>query len=108
VRSIMKVYWFSGDGLYGNALGDPDWPQTDASISAQNHGAREYALAYLRDRHADRRRVCTRHYLDEATFRRTRARTPCKMDHRDHCREALVDPLNAGSSATTRPPVATP
>ncbi|MBK9469040.1 MAG: NAD(P)/FAD-dependent oxidoreductase [Pseudomonadales bacterium] len=50
----FRVYWFSGDGLYGNVLGDPDWPHKDVSISAQNHGAREYALAYLRERFADR------------------------------------------------------
>jgi 4-hydroxyacetophenone monooxygenase len=50
----FRVYWFSGDGLYGNVLGDPDWPQKDVSISAQNHGAREYALAYLRERFAER------------------------------------------------------
>jgi 4-hydroxyacetophenone monooxygenase len=50
----FRVYWFAGDGLYGNVLCDPDWPHTDVSISAQNHGAREYALAYMRERFAGR------------------------------------------------------
>ncbi|MFM7785483.1 MAG: flavin-containing monooxygenase, partial [Gammaproteobacteria bacterium] len=50
----FRVYWFAGDGLYGNVLRDPDWPQQEYSISAQNHGAREYALSYLRERFADR------------------------------------------------------
>ena len=50
----FRVYWFTGDGLYGNVLCDPDWPDREHSISAQNEGARQYAHAYMEAKFADR------------------------------------------------------
>lgn len=50
----FRVYWFTGDGLYGNVLMDENWPTPDVSISAQNHGAREYALHYIHTKLKDR------------------------------------------------------
>lgn len=50
----FRVYWFTGDGLYGNVKMDPDWPNQDVSISAQNDGARTYALQYIHRKLADR------------------------------------------------------
>ena len=44
----FRVYWFSGDGLYGNVLQDENWPNKNVSISAQNDAARTYALQYMR------------------------------------------------------------
>lgn len=50
----FRVYWFTGDGLYGNVVRDPAWPDQDVSISAQNDGARRYALAYMEKKFAER------------------------------------------------------
>jgi len=50
----FRVYWFTGDGLYGNVVRDASWPNQDVSISPQNNGAREYALAYIQRKFADR------------------------------------------------------
>ncbi len=50
----FRVYWFTGDGLYGNVCQDDSWPDKSMSISAQNEGARQYALAYLNRKLADR------------------------------------------------------
>lgn len=50
----FRVYWFSGDGLYGNVLRDPGWPNQELSISAQNEAAREYAEGYMKAKFADR------------------------------------------------------
>lgn len=50
----FRVYWFTGDGLYGNVLRDPTWEDQSLSISAQNDGARQYALAYMQRKFADR------------------------------------------------------
>lgn len=50
----FRVYWFTGDGLYGNVCQDDSWPDKSMSISAQNEGARQYALAYLNHKLADR------------------------------------------------------
>lgn len=50
----FRVYWFTGDGLYGNVLRDPTWEDQGLSISAQNDGARQYALAYMQRKFADR------------------------------------------------------
>jgi len=43
----FRVYWFTGDGLYNNVKMDPDWPDQDVSVSAQNDAARRYALQYI-------------------------------------------------------------
>ena len=50
----FRVYWFTGDGLYGNVLMQEDWPHKDVSISAQNDGARQYALHYIQAKLAGR------------------------------------------------------
>ncbi len=50
----FRVYWFTGDGLYGNVKMDPEWPNKDVSISAQNDGARTYALQYINRKLASR------------------------------------------------------
>jgi 4-hydroxyacetophenone monooxygenase len=50
----FRVYWFTGDGLYGNVLMDENWPNKDVSVSAQNDGARMYALQYIRNKLKDR------------------------------------------------------
>lgn len=50
----FRVYWFSGDGLYGNVQMEPDWPHQDVSISAQNDAVRNYALHYITTKLADR------------------------------------------------------
>lgn len=50
----FRVYWFTGDGLYGNVLMEEGWAGDPASISAQNDGARQYALHYIRTKLAAR------------------------------------------------------
>ena len=50
----FRVYWFTGDGLYGNVKVEADWPHQDVSISAQNDAARQYALHYIQTKLADR------------------------------------------------------
>ncbi len=50
----FRVYWFSGDGLYGNVKMEPDWPNQDVSISAQNDAVRNYALHYINTKLASR------------------------------------------------------
>ncbi|MCP5395202.1 MAG: NAD(P)/FAD-dependent oxidoreductase [Sphingomonadaceae bacterium] len=50
----FRVYWFTGDGLYGNVCGDEGWDDSDNSISAQNQAARDYALYYIQNKLADR------------------------------------------------------
>ncbi|WP_030539925.1 NAD(P)/FAD-dependent oxidoreductase [Sphingobium sp. DC-2] len=50
----FRVYWFTGDGLYGNVKMDADWPNKDVSISAQNDAARNYALHYIHNKLAGR------------------------------------------------------
>ena len=50
----FRVYWFSGDGLYGNVKMEADWPNKDVSISAQNDAVRNYALHYINGKLADR------------------------------------------------------
>jgi 4-hydroxyacetophenone monooxygenase len=50
----FRVYWFAGDGLYGNVLRDMAWPNQDVSISAQNEAARAYAANYLQTKFASR------------------------------------------------------
>jgi 4-hydroxyacetophenone monooxygenase len=50
----FRVYWFTGDGLYGNVKMDENWPDKDVSISAQNDAARQYALHYIRNKLANR------------------------------------------------------
>jgi 4-hydroxyacetophenone monooxygenase len=50
----FRVYWFTSDGLYGNVCQDDNWPDKSMSISAQNEGARQYALAYIHRKLDDR------------------------------------------------------
>jgi len=50
----FRVYWFTGDGLYGNVKMEEDWPNKDVSISAQNDAARTYALQYIQRKLAGR------------------------------------------------------
>jgi 4-hydroxyacetophenone monooxygenase len=50
----FRVYWFTGDGLYGNVRMEADWPNKDVSISAQNDAVRNYALHYIKTKLADR------------------------------------------------------
>jgi len=50
----FRVYWFSGDGLYGNVKVEPDWPNQNVSISAQNDAVRNYALQYIQTKLASR------------------------------------------------------
>lgn len=49
----FRVYWFTGDGLYGNVLKDPQW-SSPVSISAQNDAARSYALGYIQEKLKER------------------------------------------------------
>ena len=50
----FRVYWFTGDGLYGNVVRDPNWTNLDYSISPQNDGARRFAESYIDRKLADR------------------------------------------------------
>ena len=50
----FRVYWFTGDGLYGNVRMEADWPNKDVSISAQNDAVRNYALHYIHTKLANR------------------------------------------------------
>ena len=50
----FRVYWFTGDGLYGNVKMEADWPNKDVSVSPQNDAARTYALQYIHRKLADR------------------------------------------------------
>jgi 4-hydroxyacetophenone monooxygenase len=50
----FRVYWFSGDGLYGNVKMEADWPNQNVSISAQNDAVRNYALHYIHTKLASR------------------------------------------------------
>lgn len=50
----FRVYWFAADGLFANVLKDPNWPNQDVSVSAVNEGMRQYALAHMRHKFADR------------------------------------------------------
>ncbi|SNS74753.1 4-hydroxyacetophenone monooxygenase [Sphingomonas laterariae] len=50
----FRVYWFAADGLFANVLVDPNWPKDSPSVSAVNDGVRQYALAHLNHKFADR------------------------------------------------------
>ncbi|MCB2066018.1 MAG: NAD(P)-binding domain-containing protein [Erythrobacter sp.] len=50
----FRVYWFTGDGLYGNVCADDGWEDMENSISAQNKAARDYAIYYIQNKLADR------------------------------------------------------
>lgn len=50
----FRVYWFTGDGLYGNVKMEPDWPNQHVSISPQNDAVRSYALQYIQHKLAAR------------------------------------------------------
>jgi 4-hydroxyacetophenone monooxygenase len=50
----FRVYWFAADGLFPNVLKDPNWPKDSPSVSAVNEGMRQYALAHMESKFADR------------------------------------------------------
>jgi 4-hydroxyacetophenone monooxygenase len=51
----FRVYWFAADGLFPNVMKDPEWKdETGMSVSAINEGMRQYALAHLNAKFADR------------------------------------------------------
>ena len=50
----FRVYWFAADGLFSNVLKDPDWPEDSPSVSAVNEGMRQFALAHMKAKFADR------------------------------------------------------
>ena len=50
----FRVYWFAADGLFSNVLKDPEWPADSPAVSAINEGMRQYALAHLNHKFADR------------------------------------------------------
>jgi len=51
----FRVYWFAADGLFPNVLKDPEWKdETGLSVSALNEGMRQFALAHMRSKFADR------------------------------------------------------
>jgi len=51
----FRVYWFAADGLYSNVVKDPNWQDDSGmTVSALNAGMRDYALAHLEAKFADR------------------------------------------------------
>jgi 4-hydroxyacetophenone monooxygenase len=50
----FRAYWFEADGLFVNVLKDPEWPESDLSVSALNEGMRQWALAHMESKFADR------------------------------------------------------
>lgn len=50
----FRAYWFASDGLFPNVVKDPEWPSDAPSVSALNEGMRQWALAYLNAKFADR------------------------------------------------------
>ena len=50
----FRVYWFAADGLYPNVVMDPDWPKDSPSVSAINEGMRQFAVAHMESKFADR------------------------------------------------------
>jgi 4-hydroxyacetophenone monooxygenase len=56
----FRVYWFAGDGLFPNVVKDPDWPANSPSVSAVNEGMRQYAMAHLEAKFADRPDLLTK------------------------------------------------
>jgi 4-hydroxyacetophenone monooxygenase len=51
----FRVYWFAADGLFPNVLKDPEWhDETGMSVSALNEGMRQFALAHMQAKFADR------------------------------------------------------
>ena len=50
----FRIYWFAADGLFPNVLKDPEWPEDSPSVSAMNEGMRQYALAHMQAKFADR------------------------------------------------------
>ncbi len=51
----FRVYWFAADGLFPNVLKDPNWKdETGMSVSALNDGMRQFALAHINAKFADR------------------------------------------------------
>jgi 4-hydroxyacetophenone monooxygenase len=49
----FRVYWSAGDGLYPNVVKDQTWNE-ELSVSRQNEAARQWALAYMHGKFADR------------------------------------------------------
>jgi 4-hydroxyacetophenone monooxygenase len=43
----FRAYWFASDGLYANVTIDPEWPNQDVSISANNEAVRQYCLYHM-------------------------------------------------------------
>jgi 4-hydroxyacetophenone monooxygenase len=43
----FRAYWFASDSLYPNVKVDPNWPQPEISVSAQNEAARQYCLYHM-------------------------------------------------------------
>lgn len=50
----FRAYWFAADGLFPNVLKDPDWPADSPSVSAVNEGMRQYAVAHIDAKFAER------------------------------------------------------
>jgi 4-hydroxyacetophenone monooxygenase len=51
----FRVYWFAADGLFPNVLKDPEWQdETGQTVSQVNAGMRQYALAHMESKFADR------------------------------------------------------
>lgn len=43
----FRAYWFASDGLYANVTIDPEWPNQELSISANNEAVRQYCLYHM-------------------------------------------------------------
>ncbi|MFN3425251.1 MAG: FAD-dependent oxidoreductase [Novosphingobium meiothermophilum] len=50
----FRVYWAAADGLFSNVLKDPAWADNMLAVSEGNEMTRQYALAYMQQRFADR------------------------------------------------------
>jgi 4-hydroxyacetophenone monooxygenase len=50
----FRVFWFAADGLYPNVVKDPAWPTDGIAVSALNEGMRQYSLAHMQHKLADR------------------------------------------------------
>lgn len=48
------IYWTASDGLYSNLIKDPAWPEDSPSVSQVNEYLRQYCLANLETKLADR------------------------------------------------------
>lgn len=50
----LRQLWNFGDRLHKNVLWDPDWPESERSISAINESQRAYLIEYIREQLGDR------------------------------------------------------